>query len=113
MTTNIIQASSKRKSRIIVLAAALIAISGCQNNLKPPAVKEMSQLEWRQLQTRTFTTQDTKGVLKALISAMQDEGYVIQTANTELGLITAVKEISDVDKDDKAFQEFWYGRAIG
>src|SRR5207245_2737153 len=33
-------------------------------------------------------------VMKALLNVLQDEGFVIKTANTDLGLITARKEQS-------------------
>lgn len=102
-------------SRVIIIPAILFSIifSGCQNNLKPEKVTERSQLEWRVIQTRDFDTQNTIATIKALIYALQDEGYVIGTANTELGLVTASKEISEMDEKDKQFQEFWYGRATG
>jgi hypothetical protein len=53
-----------------------------------------SPLELRQAQSRTFETADARLVLKAALSVLQDEGFVIREANAELGLVTAVMERS-------------------
>jgi hypothetical protein len=39
-------------------------------------------------------------VMKALLNALQDEGFIVRTANTDLGLIMASKEKSRLE---------WYG----
>ena len=49
-------------------------------------------LELRQLQTRTFDTPDARLVLKAALNVLQDQGFVIQQAEFELGVVTAVTE---------------------
>lgn len=114
MNLNITQAGIK-KSLLVVgsLLSASLLITGCTNNLKPPEPKKMTQLEWRTLQTKNFDTKDTIAVMKALIASLQDEGFIIESTNTELGLISAMKEITETDEADKVYQEFWVGKATG
>lgn len=49
-------------------------------------------LAWRQAQSRSFETADSRLVLKAALNVLQDEGFVIRHADAELGLVTAVLE---------------------
>lgn len=46
---------------------------------------QKSQLEIRELQTRVFDTPDSVGVLKTMLSVLQDDGFIVTQANTELG----------------------------
>lgn len=114
MNLNITRQDIKKNILLVVsLISISLIIGGCTNNLKPPELKKMTQLEWRNLQTKNFDTKDPISVMKALIASLQDEGFIIESTNTELGLISATKEITETDKNDKAFQEFWIGKATG
>ncbi len=104
---------SSKKMNIAFIGLAAVLFVGCANNYQPPPPKQMTQLEWRQMETRYYDVDIKLNVMKAVIAALQDEGFIINTANTDLGLITASKEITEIDKDHKAFQEFWYGKASG
>lgn len=73
---------------VLLLAAAVVA-GGCSAGVQPPK----TQLEVREIQTRTFDTADAKQVMKAMLNVLQDDGYVVKNAVVELGLITAAKEI--------------------
>lgn len=73
---------------LLLLAAAALAAS-CAGTVAPTK----TQLEVRQFETRTFDTPDTKLVMKAMLNALQDDGYVVKNAVVDLGLITAQKEI--------------------
>jgi len=76
-----------RRSFWFVVALALVA-GGCASSAKPAK----TQLETRELQTRTFDTKDEKLVMKAMLNVLQDDGYVVKNAVTDLGLITATHE---------------------
>ncbi len=77
----------------------ILCTVGCTpKNITPPK----TQLEVRQYQTRNYNSMDTKQVMKAVINALQDEGYIIKNADKELGFITAAKEI-DVESSGEAF----------
>jgi hypothetical protein len=70
----------------------LVLLSGCVE--RGPQHAALPQLQVREFQTRTYETTDTAVVMKAVLNVLQDEGYIIKTANTDLGLITARKEQS-------------------
>jgi hypothetical protein len=74
------------------VALALVA-SGCAGTTAslPPGPPQVS-LEVRQAQTRTFEKADARLVLKAVVSVLQDQGFVIRQAESEIGLVTAVTE---------------------
>jgi len=68
--------------RTILAAAALLAgcMSGSAQRATPPP------LQVREYQTRTYDTSDTKMVVKAVLNVLQDEGFIIQVVNADLGL---------------------------
>ncbi len=71
--------------------------------------KPKSQLEIRQMQTREFETTDTTMVLKAMLNVLQDDGFIVTQANTDLGFFTANKELDTEDTLAKAWGMFWWG----
>ena len=74
--------------RLLALATALTLAVGCMPPTKPP----QTQLEVREYQTRTFDTDDTAMVMKAMFNVLQDDGFVVKNAVVDLGLITAQRE---------------------
>ena len=80
-------------TRHAVLVALALAASACAATTRselpePPR----APLELRQSQSRTFDTPDARLVLKAALNVLQDQGFVIQQAELELGVVTAVSE---------------------
>ena len=73
-------------------ALVLTLVMGCVD--RGPQHATLPPLRVREFQTRVYDTTDTAMVMKALLNVLQDEGFVIKTANTDLGLITARKEQS-------------------
>jgi len=94
-------------------AAGSLLLSGCVTTQGPPPAPEMSQVQVRQLQIREYDDVGETSVIKAVIAALQDEGFIISAANSELGLVTAAMEVRDEDKDTKGWAEFWYGPGMG
>ncbi len=80
-------------TRHVVPVALALLLAGCaattRSDLPEPP---RAPLELRQVQTRTFETPDTRLVLKAALNVLQDQGFVIQQAEFDLGLVTAVTE---------------------
>jgi hypothetical protein len=74
----------------IALALAAGACATTSQSLLPGPPR--ATLELRQAQSRTFETTDQRLVLKAALNILQDEGFVIRSAEADLGLVTAVKE---------------------
>jgi hypothetical protein len=89
--------------RLLLLRLGAISIlmfgSGCMISPPHPA---RSALETREIQTRNFETHNTKLVMKAVLNALQDEGFITNNAVVDLGLITATKEV-DTQSDSSAF----------
>jgi len=82
----------KRGRGLLALLLMAMMVAGCMQTRpqKPP----MTQLQIRQLQTRSFADVQEKDALRAAAYALQDEGYTISQANSELGLITAQKQVN-------------------
>jgi len=86
------------RGRFLCFAVAGLLAASC--TVPPPAPK--TQLQAREYQTRTFDVADAKVVLKAMVDVLQDDGYMLKDANTDLGLLSAAKEM-DVESKGEAF----------
>lgn len=76
----------------VLAGLVVLAALGCGSSRLPQAAPP--QLQIREYQTRTYDTQDSNMVMKALLNAFQDQGFTIRTANVDIGLITAAQEVS-------------------
>ena len=56
-----------------------------------PQKATRTQLQTRLLQTKTYETTDYKMVMKAVLNTLQDQGYIVTNAISNLGVITAYK----------------------
>ena len=61
-----------------------------------------TQLQLREFQTRNYPSKDLKLVMKAVLNALQDDGYLIKSADKELGFISASKDV-DIENWSQAF----------
>ena len=74
---------------------------------------ELTQLQIREMQTRTYEGADTMQVQRVALAVLQDDGFVVTNANTDLGLLSASKNLHDKQVDDtgtafiKGFIGFW------
>lgn len=67
---------------------------------------QQSQLEKRQIQTRTYTGNDKALIMKAMLNVLQDEGFIVYNANPLLGYISGTKEFDAADKSIDVAKEF-------
>ena len=75
---------------LMIVAGALVA---CQTGIPKEALQLSPQsLEFRQLQTRVFETQDETFLLAASTGLLQDLGFNLDESETELGVIVASKD---------------------
>ncbi|MBI3621394.1 MAG: hypothetical protein HY208_04325 [Nitrospirae bacterium] len=78
----------------VFIAGVCLSLAACAGPQKPPedllALTD-AQLKIRSFQTRTFDTQDSNNVLRAVIGSLQDLGFIIERANAPMGLVTAGK----------------------
>ncbi len=80
-------------TRHAVLFSLALAASACAATTRSPLPEPpRAPLELRQAQSRTFDTPDARLVLKAALNVLQDQGFVIQQAEFQLGVVTAVTE---------------------
>lgn len=83
------------KTKTIISLALLPMLTACMpRNTEPP----MTQMEVRVIQSREFDTPNLKLVMKTMMNVLQDEGYIIKNAVSDLGLLTAEKQINVEDK---------------
>jgi len=95
-----------RKSKIflarhplfLITLFSLFLISGCVHKLPPDALQlSPESLKIRQLQTRTFDTDDEKKMLSASAAVLQDLGFTISESESKLGLMVASKQRTAVE----------------
>lgn len=55
--------------------------------------RQMTQLEIREIETREFQTTDKLLTMKAMLDVLQDNGYIVETANPTLGFISGSKDV--------------------
>ena len=81
-----------RQMRFTSLLLMSLLLVGCIEAQRPPT-PQRTQLEIREQQTREYPTTDVKMVMKAVLNVLQDDGFIVKNAVTDLGLITATKEL--------------------
>lgn len=78
----------------VLVAACLVAASGCATIPKDALVLSPDSLERRQLQTRRIDGITEKELLSAAAGVLQDLGFNIDESETRLGVIVASKDRS-------------------
>ncbi len=82
---------------IALLFLCLFVLSSCTNLPKDAFKLSPTSLEDRQLQSRKYTTLDSKLLLSAGASVLQDMGYTIDESDVALGVLTASKHADAKD----------------
>ncbi len=79
-------------ARLLALICLFViaALSGCQ--MQPPK-PPLTQLQLRQLQSRSYENRDFITAMRAVINALLDEGFIIKNADKDLGFIQATKDL--------------------
>jgi len=78
---------------ISIFITCIFLFSTCNIAFAKKAVETKSMFEIREVQTRLFDTPDTTQVAKAVINTLQDNGFIIQNIEPELGYVRAKKEV--------------------
>ena len=99
-----------------LLATTLVA--GCSFNARrgaddllaaPQQPAESSPLRLRQLQTREYGTGNGSLVMRAVIGSLQDEGFVVTSADAQLGLVNARLEAPhDESRSRRDQRRYWF-----
>jgi len=80
------------KTLRVLLTLALVPLAACASAAGRVAVPPNPTLEQRELESRTYSTGDTRALMRAVLAALQDDGFIVRTADANLGLITATRE---------------------
>jgi hypothetical protein len=72
-----------------VLAASLLAVGCAPKPSQELLAPTEAQLKLRSLQTRTLDVNDRQVALRAVVTVLQDLGFIIERANEPLGFVTA------------------------
>jgi len=88
-----------------LFGASLLGVVGCAAT--GPA---MTQLQVRQMQTRSYDIRDSDRAVKAVLDVLQDEGFIAREVNARVGYVYAVKEVDIEDPEEKFWANFWNDR---
>jgi len=78
----------------LVLACSVVALlQGCApvHDQVLDTSETQTQLQLRQVQSKTFETSDKERTMRAVIATLQDLGFVIDKADLTLGTVSATK----------------------
>ena len=78
-------------TRRFSLLLVVFAVAGCAATTPVDISANSTQLETRQIQTRYSDTLDKPLTMRSVIATLQDLGFTIDQADTELGTITATR----------------------
>lgn len=78
----------------VLLALGLVCLAACSSQAEKDAFKlPESSLADRQLESRRFDTLDRSDLLDASVGVLQDLGFTLDITNSELGILTASKQL--------------------
>lgn len=74
---------------ITTIIISILFLTGCaSNNASYVVGTNESQLQMRNYQSRAFETNDKSLIMRAIISTMQDLGFIINQADDKIGTIS-------------------------
>lgn len=86
-------------SRRLLLVYLVVLLQACTGTPEKPPEGLLSlteaQMKMRSFQSRVFDAKDQKKVLRAVVAALMDLGFIIERVNVPLGLVTAGKFAKD------------------
>ena len=80
------------------IISIVMIFSACSSS-KPKTT--LSAMEIRSIQTKEYDSEDMKLIMNALLSTLQDDGYIIEKAKLKMGLVIAEKVDSVYVSDKK------------
>lgn len=88
---------------------AVDATAGAVGSIFKKKQAPKTQLEIRQMQTREFDTKDTKMVLRAMLNVLQDDDFIVEQVNSDIGFFNATKVLDTEDTLAKTWGTLWWG----
>lgn len=74
--------------KILLSVIVILGLTGCASTHHDVLGTSQSQVQMRNYQSRSFDTNDKALVLRAVVSTMQDLGFIIERADEKLGTIS-------------------------
>lgn len=106
-----------KKTTIALVLCAMFLCVPCafakkaQINSNEIISNQQTQLQKRQIQTRTYSGISKQKIMKAMLNVLQDEGFIVYNANPLLGFISGTKEFDVKDKSIDITKEFGKSKA--
>lgn len=96
-----------KKIFVLILFLSIVAVNPvfAKKNANE-IITPQTQLEKRQYQTRQYNNIPKPVLMKAMLNVLQDEGFIVNNANSLLGFISGAKEFSPKDKTIDIEKEF-------
>lgn len=76
--------------KLLIFSTAILFLNGCMVDSKQMILENAQQLEVRSYQVKTYE-QAKLPTSRAIISALQDLGFIVDKADMETGTVTATK----------------------
>jgi hypothetical protein len=86
---------------LVCLSVAFVATGCVYEPPKPP----LTQLQLRQLQSRSYENREMLTAMRAVINALLDEGFIIKNADKDLGFVQASKDV-DIGGAGQIYADF-------
>ena len=82
-----------KSAQSLVIACALVGLSGCTGVVvnSNPFNDDKRAAQIKKLQTRTFDTTDTNGMLRTVIATLQHLEFVVDTVDAASGSVSTTK----------------------
>ncbi|HRT61843.1 MAG TPA: hypothetical protein P5551_05730 [Syntrophales bacterium] len=91
---------------IFICCLTLFVTYGCATT---GPTTEKTQLQIREFQTRSYSNCDSKMVMKAMLNVLQDDGYIVKNAVTDMGLLSAEKTVDVQNLGEAVAMAFFAG----
>ncbi len=90
----------------ILLFAFLCIIPEKANAFGTSAIEDLTNLDLKELQVRTYPNINTETMLKTVINVLQDDYFFIENADSKIGYILASREFDTKNPNIKISDEF-------
>jgi hypothetical protein len=82
----------KRWTALLLACTAAVVLAACASGPDPRILGSTdSQVKLRGIQSRTFDSPDTVKILKTVMATLQDLGFVLDKADSNLGTVSGTK----------------------
>ncbi len=95
-----------KKILILLLILSFSVPAFAKKSQEEDIITPMVQLQKRQFQTKDYSASEKNNVMKAILNVLQDEGYIICSANSLLGFIYGIKDFDTSDSNVDISKEF-------